>query len=427
MAETPKNTSIFTKKLSRRDVLKTAGIGGAGVIIGATGLGGVLNITDSNVTKGQMKDIVPFYGAYQAGITTNPQNHVYFASLEVTTDSKQALIQLFKDWTNAAALMTEGNPVGAALTNSNLPPKDTGEAVGLAPSNLTITFGVGPSLFVKDGRDRFGLKSKQPAELVDLPKFPFDALKEEWCGGDLCIQSCADDPQVAFHAVRNLVRIARGKAILHWAQAGFQRTKQADTNGETPRNLMGFKDGTINPNTSSKEEMNRTVWVQAGDGPNWLKGGSYMIVRRIQMYIEVWDRSTLKDQEITFGRHRDSGAPLGKQNEFDEADFEAVDSNGQLVIPEVSHMRVARGNGKEVILRRSYSYADGIDMKTGSFDAGLLFICFQRRPSKQFIPMQQRLAKSDKLNEYIVHRGSAIFACLPGVQKGSYIGEALFK
>ena len=403
MTELSKDYSLFTKKISRRDILKTAGIGGLGIAVGASGLGGFLAVSDSAATNGH-DDIVPFYGPHQAGIATNPQDNLYFVSLEVTTDSKSDLIQLFKEWTKAAALMTEGKIVGDTSSNANLPPKDTGEAVGLSPSNLTITFGVGPSLFTKNGRDRFGLKSKQPAELVDLPKFPFDALKDEWNGGDLCIQACADDLQVAFHAVRNLVRIARGKAVIHWAQTGFQRTKQADSKKATPRNLLGFKDGTVNPRGTS--DFNETVWVQKGDGPNWLVGGSYMVVRRIQMHIEVWDRSNLKDQEATFGRYRDSGAPLGKQNELDEPDFKATDETGQFVIPETAHMRVAHGDGKARILRRAYSYTAGMDAKTGSLDAGLFFICFQRRPSKQFIPMQQRLAQSDKLNEYISHQAA---------------------
>ncbi|WP_232732042.1 Dyp-type peroxidase domain-containing protein, partial [Bacillus sp. mrc49] len=207
---------LFTKKVSRRNMLKTAGVGGIGVVIGASGIGGLLTLSDSRA-KGQTKDIVPFYGAHQAGITTETQDNLYFASLEVTTDKRSDLIQLFKDWTEAAAQMTAGNLVGEASLNANMPPKDTGEAKELSPSNLTITFGVGPTLFSKDGKDRFGLNSKKPAELKDLPKFPLDALEDSWSGGDICIQACADDLQVAFHAVRNLVRIGRGKTIIHWA------------------------------------------------------------------------------------------------------------------------------------------------------------------------------------------------------------------
>ncbi|WP_413302878.1 iron uptake transporter deferrochelatase/peroxidase subunit [Bacillus sp. 1P10SD] len=411
--------TINEKKVSRRDILKTAGIGGVGVILGASGLGGILSIQESKAaTSGTDKDIVPFYGKHQSGITTKTQNHVYFVSLDVTTSKKEELVKLFKDWTKAAALMTEGKSIGELTGNEFLPPQDTGEAAGLSASNLTITFGVGPSLFQKDNQDRFGLKNKQPKELVDLPKFPLDALEEEWTGGDLCIQACADDLQVAFHAVRNLIRIARGKAILRWAQTGFQRTKQADAKNETPRNLMGFKDGTINPDVNSEKEMNEQVWVQPGDGPNWLVNGSYLVVRRIQMFIEVWDRTNLKEQENTFGRHRDSGAPLGKKDEFDKVDLDSI--------PADSHVRLSLGDGSEQILRRAFSYSDGMDKKTGSFDAGLLFLGYQRKPSKQFIPIQQRLAKMDKLNEYISHRGSAIFACLPGAKKGSFIGETLF-
>jgi len=419
--------ALTEKKVSRRDILKTAGIGGVGVILGASGLGGVLSLKESRAAGPELnQEIVPFYGKHQSGIITKTQNHVYFVSLDVTTSKKEDLVKLFKDWTKASALMTEGKSVGKLASNEFLPPDDTGEAAGLSPSNLTITFGVGPSLFVKDNQDRFGLKQKQPKELVDLPAFPLDALEEEWTGGDLCIQACADDLQVAFHAVRNLIRIARGKATLRWAQTGFQRTKQADHKNETPRNLFGFKDGTVNPDVNSKNALNKHIWVQPGDGPDWLINGSYLVVRRIQMFIEVWDRTNLREQENTFGRYRDSGAPLGQKNEFDKPEFTHKKENGEDLIPVNSHVRLSHGDGTEQILRRAYSYADGMDLKTGSFDAGLLFLCFQRTPSKQFIPIQKRLAKMDKLNEYTSHRGSAIFACLPGVKQGGFIGETLF-
>ena len=419
-------SSVIEKKISRRDILKTAGVGGVGVILGASGLGGLLSITESKATTKEAHNIVPFYGKQQSGITTKTQNHVYFVSLDVTTSKKEDLVQLFKDWTKAAALLSEGKAVGDLSSNEFLPPKDTGEAAGLSPSNLTVTFGVGPSLFVKDNHDRFGLKHKQPKELVELPKFPLDALEDEWTGGDLCIQACADDLQVAFHAVRNLIRIARGKAILRWAQTGFQRTKQADPKNETPRNLFGFKDGTANPDVNNEEQMNKQVWVQPGDGPNWLANGSYLVVRRIQMFIEVWDRTTLKDQENTFGRYRENGAPIGQKSEFEKLDLKQKNEKGEYSIPADSHTRVSHGDGSQQILRRAYSYSDGMDLKTGSFDAGLLFLCFQRAPSKQFIPIQNRLAMMDKLNEYISHRGSAIFACLPGTKPGGFIGETLF-
>ena len=423
------NDTLLSKQVSRRNVLKGAGIGGVGLFLGATGMGGVLSMADVLPSSSYSKDTnnqVPFYGKHQAGIATEVQNHIYFASLDVVATNKEELVSLFKEWTEAAALITQGKPIGAPAENLYLPPDDTGEAMGLDASNLTLTFGVGPTLFIKEGIDRFGLSNKKPKDLEDLPKFPLDSLEEEWSGGDICIQACADDFQIAFHAVRNLVRIARGKASLKWAQAGFQRSKQAAKDNETPRNLFGFKDGTVNPDVKSEKVLKEQVWVQPSEGPDWLVDGSYFVVRRIQMFIEVWDRTTLKDQEATFGRHRDSGAPLGKNKEFDAIDLEKKDPSGNLSIPTTSHIRVAHGKGEEQILRRSYSYAEGMDLKRGTFDAGLLFISFQKSPTKQFVPIQQRLAKIDKLNEYIIHRGSAVFACLPGVQKGGFIGETLF-
>lgn len=429
MADLEKDT-LLSKQVSRRNVLKGAGIGGVGLLLGATGMGGVLSMADALPSSTLSKNInnhVSFYGKHQAGIATEVQNHIYFASLDVSTTNKEELISLFKDWTEAVDLMTQGKPIGVPAENLYLPPDDTGEAMGLDASNLTITFGVGRTIFIKEGQDRFGLSSKKPKDLEDLPKFPLDSLEEEWCGGDICIQACADDFQVAFHAVRNLVRMARGKASLKWAQAGFQRSKQAAGENETPRNLFGFKDGTVNPDVKSEKELNEQVWVLPSDGPDWLVNGSYLVVRRIQMFIEVWDRTTLKDQEATFGRHRDSGAPLGKKKEFDPIDLEQKDSDNNLSIPTTAHVRVAHGKGEEQILRRSYSYTEGMDLKRGTFDAGLLFISFQKSPTKQFVPIQQRLAMMDKLNEYIIHRGSAVFACLPGIKEGGYIGETLFE
>jgi deferrochelatase/peroxidase EfeB len=408
-------SDFLKKEVSRRNVLKAGGIGAAGLLIGASGAGSLLSFTAS--ADKASTGIVPFYGRHQAGITTETQNHLYFAALTLTKADVSDVKQLLKEWTEASALMSEGKSIGKIANHALLPPDDTGEAAGLDAANLTITFGVGPGFFQK-----LNLKQKQPKELNELPAFSFDALEEEWSGGDICIQACADDPQVAFHAVRNLVRIARGKAMLKWTQAAFQRTKLANKESETPRNLFGFKDGTGNPDAGNKSVMNDQVWVQNG----WMAGGTYMVVRRVQMFIEVWDRTALGEQEATFGRHRDSGAPVGSKKEFDKVEVNKTDASGKRIIPSDSHTALAHGDGKIKLLRRSYSYADGLDKKTGSFDAGLLFISFQKSIAGQFIPIQQRLANNDKLNEYTIHRGSAVFACLPGVKKGGYLGDTLF-
>ncbi|HEY4389828.1 MAG TPA: iron uptake transporter deferrochelatase/peroxidase subunit [Paenibacillus sp.] len=419
---------LFSKKMSRRDVLKYAGIGGIGLLLGGSGGYGLLaakeKLSPSSRKTGDRRssmEQIPFYDQYQAGIITPAQNFLCFASFDLTTNSITDVRKLFQAWTESASLMTSGQMLGNN-NNQNLPPSDTGEAAGLSTSKLTITFGVGPSFF----DSRFGLSAKKPATFAELPSFRGDALQSEWCGGDIGIQVCADDMQVAFHAVRNLARIARGTAVMRWMQEGFQRSSAADPIGGTPRNLLGFKDGTGNPDTHDKQAMKDIVWAGADNGADWMLGGSYMVARRIRMRIEIWDRSPLSDQEQTFGRYRDSGAPIGSKDEFAPLDLGAKDSSGQPLIPLTSHSRLAHMDGKIKMLRRAYSYTGGIDAKTGQLDAGLFFICYQKDIQKQFISMQQKLATSDKLNEYIVHVGSAVFACFPGVRQGGYIGDTLF-
>src|SRR5262249_37858091 len=170
-------------------------------------------------------------------------------------------------------------PVGADNDTLLAPPDDTGEAFGLPPSNLTITFGLGPTLFTATG-DRFGIASARPAALADLPAFARDELEPARGGGDLGVQACADDPQVCFHAVRNLTRMARGTAVLRWSQLGFGRTSSTSTAQQTPRNLMGFKDGTNNLTAQDGTLLDEQVWVAGRDDPAWMRGRAYLVPRR---------------------------------------------------------------------------------------------------------------------------------------------------
>jgi deferrochelatase/peroxidase EfeB len=327
-----------------------------------------------------------------------------------------------REWSRAAAEMTAGQMVGGANGEPLAPPDDTGETVGLLPSRLTVTFGFGPSLFARRG---LGLHRDRPAALREIPPLPGDELNGEESGGDLCVQACADDPQVAFHPVRNLARIGRGTVTMRWSQLGFGRTASTSRGQETPRNLMGFKDGTANIRAEDTEAMDRFVWV-GGEGPTWMRGGSYLVTRRIRMLLEVWDRSALADQEETIGRNKYVGAPLGGSEEFEPLDLKA-ERNGKPAIPVDAHVRLASAslNDGERILRRGYSFTDGVDESLGELEAGLFFICFQRDPQRQFVPIQRRLGSNDALNEYIKHVGSAVFAVPPGVRRGGYVGETL--
>jgi len=408
--------------LTRRRLLASAGLGAAGVGLGAGGY--LVGHDAAEADAAEASGAVPFYGEHQAGIATPVQDRLHFAAFDLETESRAELRELMREWTAAAAAMTAGRMIGTAAGNREelAPPDDTGEAFGLPPSNLTITFGFGPALFDRPG---LGLASRRPAELQPLPALPGDELNGLESGGDICVQACADDPLVVFHAVRNLARIGRGTVTMRWSQLGFGRTSSTSRSQETPRNLFGVKDGTANIKAEDGEAMGEFVWVDSG--PAWMQGGSYLVTRRIRMNLEVWDRSPLQDQEETIGRSKYSGAPLGSEDEFDPLPLDETGMDGKPVIPADAHARLASAqeNDGVRILRRGYSFTDGVDESLGELEAGLFFIAFQRDPEKQFVALQRRLGVHDALNEYIKHVGSALFAVPGGVKPGGYVGEAL--
>jgi deferrochelatase/peroxidase EfeB len=403
---------------SRRSLI---GWGGAGLALGAAAAGGAVAMTrtgnDVDPTAAETGAAVAFHGTHQAGIATAVQDRLHFAAFDVKTDDRAEFVQLLKDWTEAARRITAGHAVGEGAYGglAEAPPDDTGEALGLKPSRLTLTIGFGPSLF-----DKFGLQDQRPEALVDLPKFPGDNLEKARSNGDLCIQACADDPQVAVHAIRNLARIGFGKVAIRWSQLGFGKTSSTTPDAQTPRNLMGFKDGTRNIAGTETDRLKKFVWVGEGDGPGWMTGGSYLVARRIRMNIETWDRTSLQEQEDVFGRDKGEGAPVGKAKERDKPFLKAMKPD--------AHVRLAHpdSNNGVTILRRGYSFTDGTD-GLGRLEAGLFFLAYQRDVRKGFIPVQRNLSRLDALNEYIQHVSSAVFAVPPGVRdKDDWWGRALF-
>jgi deferrochelatase/peroxidase EfeB len=378
--------------------------------------------------------IVPFWGKHQCGIVTPAQTHTYFASFDLVTTQRNEVVEMLQRWTLAAACMSSGQPAESPARDAQSSAADTGDVIGLPPSRLTLTFGFGVELFVKDGKDRYGLAARRPEALVDMPAFAGDQLVRTRTGGDLSVQACADDAHVAFHAVRQLARLAVDVAQIRWAQTGFMADFGAQA---TPRNLMGFKDGTANPAVSDPGAMDQFVWV-GSEGPAWMQGGSYVVARRSRIALEHWDRTSVSFQEQTLGRSKSSGAPLGKKKEFDPPDLDATDHEGNLVIPENSHVRLANHASNEGarILRRSYSYNDGVSFTAErwppwhqgmEYDAGLLFVCYQRDPRSGFIKIFERMSKFDMMNQFVTNTGGGLFACPGGIAKGEFIGQRLFE
>lgn len=407
--------------VSRRRFLGAAGalvaggaLAGAGASVELTqGLGAQPGVPDQGV--------LPFYGEHQAGVVTPPQRHSYFAALDVTTNDRGELAALMKRWSALASRLCQGDEVGA------------GEAAGLGAARLSVNFGFGPSLFGVGAPDRFGLRAKWPMALVQVPRDLGDRIAPSQAGGDFTLHACANDPQVAFHAVHQLLRTAEGTVSLRWAQAGFN--EQAAT-GSTARDLIGFKDGTVNPATPA--QLADFVWVGSAQDQDWMVGGTYLVARRIRVLLVSWDDLSTTAQEAVIGRHKASGAPLGREHEDDALDLGARYPDGRFVIPPDAHVRLASAaeNWGQMLLRRSYAYNNGASppaeeepsrSSTAGLDAGLLFYAYQQDPRLAFIPIYAKLARRDALRHFTLHTASAVSALPPGARgPDEYVGQGLF-
>jgi len=391
---------------TRRQFLLGGAVAGVGAVA-AIGVDYALNRQDADATTPSVpmngEETVPFFGAHQAGIDTAAQAHGLFLALDLldTTD-REGLTRLLRILTDDAARLTQGT---AALADSE-------PELALAPARLTVTFGFGPRLVARAA-------ATAPSWLAPLPAFSIDQLQPEFSDGDLLLQIAADDPLTVAHAARMLLKDARSFATLRWSQQGFRRAYGTERPGTTMRNLFGQVDGTANPQPGTSE-FDSVVW--ASDG--WLAGGTGVVVRRIRMDLDKWDRLDRSGREASVGRTMANGAPLTGTKEFDEPDFDATSAVGFPVIPQFAHIRRARGDDGEKIFRRAYNY----DERPGSAsvsESGLIFVSFQADIDRQFTPMQQRLAELDLLNEWTTPIGSAVFAIPPGCAEGGFIGETL--
>jgi len=433
--------------MGRRSLLRGGLMLGTGVVGGAVAGGFAGHAMAATPADSTTSSTEPFLGTHQAGVVTNTQRQTVLAAFDLTSTDRGDLVTLLKAWTQLGAELANGESVtipiytssGAASSDAyadatgGSTTDDSFEAYGLGPNRLTVTVGFGRSLFVTaDGQDRFGIAKQLPASLVALPHFSGDELTATDSDGDLFLQVCADDPQVAFHAVRSIARIAPDVATLRWTQIGFS----PDNTGGTPRNLMGFKDGTVNSNAHPPADLDSTLWA-GSEGPAWMNGGTYLVYRRIRMALEHWDRLPPNQQEQVIGRNKVDGSPLGATGEFAPIDLDQRDSSGNLVIPATAHVRMAApvANNGAVIVRRAFSYNNGTTpfverwppwRQALEYDAGLLFLGYQKDPRTAFVPMFTKMALSDALNQFTTHTASAVFAIPPGASgPGDWIGRQL--
>ncbi|MFC0041513.1 iron uptake transporter deferrochelatase/peroxidase subunit [Actinomadura rayongensis] len=400
-----------TGRLSRRRLLRTAGgTGLAGLVAGGAASVPLRNGRPVPLTAIGATAVL-FHGARQAGITTRAQavGHLVAFDLAAGAD-RRATAALLRRWSDAAAAMTAGRT----------PDDDDQIALDAGPCALTVTFGFGRTLFPKIDRE-------PPAGLAPLPPFAADALDPRRGGGDLWIQIGADDAPVAFHALRTLQRRAAGTARIRWQMSGFNRARGATDRPRTARNLMGQIDGTRNPRPGDTG-FDAAIFVGPDAPDTWMRGGSYAVVRRIRMLLDDWDRLPLDRQEKVIGRRKANGAPLSGGTETTAPDLVSVRPDGSPAIPADAHVRVAapESNGGATMLRRSFSYHDGL-RPDGTPDAGLLFVAWQADPTTGFVQVQRKLDGADHLTRFIRHESSAVFAVPPGAEPGDYVGRELLE
>lgn len=414
---------------SRRRLLKGMGaLGGALALAGGCPVAHAVKPQSApgTLSPNARMEKQPFYGEHQAGILTPQQASMMLVAFDVLASDKADLQRLFRLLTQRIAFLTEGGPA-PETPNPRLPPMDSG-ILGpfIAPDNLTITVSLGDSLF----DDRFGLRAQKPKKLQKMERFPNDALVSSLSHGDLLVQICANTQDTVIHALRDLIKHTPDLLSVRWKREGFISDHAARSKGkETPVNLLGFKDGTANPDSSDNALMDKVVWVTSDQAePAWTVGGSYQAVRIIQFHVEFWDRTPLKEQQTIFGRDKQTGAPLGMHNEHDVPDY-ASDPGGDVIALD-SHIRLANPRTPEtqssLMMRRGYSYSLGVT-NAGQLDMGLLFVCYQHDLEKGFLTVQKRL-NGEALEEYIKPIGGGYFFVLPGVKdQNQYLGQALLE
>jgi len=337
----------------------------------------------------------PFYGQYQSGIIDAQQEHAVFAGWDMRWQEgskKQQLQALLQMITDDAARLMSGRGVLA----------DTEPEMAQPPSELTVTVGLGQSLLEVAGAGNIAV----------LPSFAGDELKEQYRQSDLLIQFCSNDSTVLHHAVRAVSKNLRTLTAQRFSQTGFMRPMPGK---ETFRNLFGQVDGVNNPQGQLREQ------AVFGDGQDsWIAHGTTLALRRFEMDLDRWDEVDGSGRDFALGRRQSDGSPLSGGSVDDPVDLAAVNELGLPRIAANAHVALAKpSHAGESIHRRGYNFDDGQH-------AGLLFASYQRDPGTSFIPVQQRLAAADAFNTWLKPVGSALYAILPGINEGGYLGEQLF-
>lgn len=412
---------------TKRSLFKSTAALATAAVVGGIGGAVATKLQSKPDNQGQEHSQLRYdcYGTHQAGIVTPHQPFGALCAFDVTVNSVSQLINFFRVLTARIEFLTQGGKLSD--TDPKLPPEGSGLlGQNVPPDGLTITVSVGASLF----DERFGLADKKPLHLQEMKRFPNDKLQKEWCDGDISIQICALSPETCQNALRDIIKNTARFAVARWVIDGW--LPKAEPGALAARNLFGYRDGSGNPNVSDPKIADQVLWTGVAenslDEPAWTKNGSYQAIRLIRQFVEFWDRTPLQEQDAIFGREKYSGAPIGMKSEKDIPDY-SKDPDGK-AIPKDSHMRLGNMRSPEFmkkhqLFRRPFNYSLGL-AKSGQLNVGLILVMYQANLADGFIYVQN-LLNGEPLEEYISPFGGGYFFTLPGVEKGSFLGQSLLE
>ncbi len=363
--------------ISRRQLLAGSGLATAAVVPPP----GPVDRREGRHLDGGTGATEPFHGVHQGGIATPEQARMVFAAYDVTASTGPGWPTCWPRGSSAAERMTAGTAV-AGPSGPFAPPADTGEALDLAgrpahphrrlrtrrcstvgsgwptgvprPSSTCRPSPVTRSIPTLIGRRpvRPGLCRRPPGGLPRRPQPGPDRARRR-------------HPALSADRLR---------------PDGLGRAATADP--PQPPRVQGR-------HGQPRSDRRPVPWTRSSGwtGPATRRGctdGTYLVARRIRIHLEAWDRSTLGDQERTIGRVEGQRGPAGLEaHEHDPLDLSALDE-----LRRAPHPRGGPHPGgrpvhqpRRALLRRGYSFADGVDPTTGELDAGLFFICFQKDPA----------------------------------------------
>jgi len=244
-------------------------------------------------------------------------------------------------------------------------------------SRLSVTVGFGTEICCC-GTNRQDLCFEHDTRTADfsLPPFAHDDLRPEQSGGDLLLQCGSDVLAELLSTVATLKRTLDPEFSTRWEQLGFADVLVHPDGRHVERGIFGFLEGISNIQPGNLTALEDHVVVGPEALP-WLRGGTYIVIRKLSLDLDRWENLPLSVQERVLGRTKADGIPLGGQRTFEPVDSTRRGADGLPLIASSAHiMAVSPIVTGSRVLRRGYNYVDVSGERVTS--AGLLFVAYQR-------------------------------------------------